>query len=140
MLEGNLGNVDFEKKASVVTYKAPPSYAGYATVFQDRVDDSEVDTAVDLSQAEKLSARHRENIRVYPASIEIREDGLAYALGSRAVCVVGTADSIQDAREISLEGVHAIRGGALWNRNDIASREHIARSIEHMDQLRSQMP
>lgn len=140
MLEGNLGNVDFEKKASVVTYKAPPSYAGYATVFQDRVDDSEVDTAVDLSQAEKLSARHRENIRVYPASIEIREDGLAYALGSRAVCVVGTADSIQDAREISLEGVHAIRGGALWNRNDIASREHIAISIEHMDQLRSQMP
>jgi len=140
MLEGNLSNVNLEKKASVVTYKAPPSYAGYATVFPERVDKTEIDTPVDLSQAEKLGVKHGDNIYVYPASMEIREDGLAYTLGSRAVCVVGTADSIQDAREISLEGVHAIKGGALWHRNDIASREHIARSIEHMDRLRSQTP
>jgi len=140
MLEGNLNNVNFEKKASVVIYKAPPSYSGYATAFPERIDKNEISAPVDLSQAQKLGAKHGDNIRVYPASMEIREDGLTYALGSRAVCVVGTADSIQDAREISLEGIHAVKGGALWQRNDIASREHIARSIEHMDRLRTQMP
>ncbi len=139
MLEGNLSIVNFEKKAGVVIYKAPPSYSGYATVFPERVDKSEISAPVDLSQAEKLRAKHGDDIRVYPASMEIREDGLAYALGSRAVCVVGTADSIQDARDISLEGINAIKGGALWYRKDIASREHIARSIEHMDRLRTRM-
>jgi len=140
MLEGNLSTVNLEKKASVVIYKAPPSYGGYATLFPERVDKNGISAPVDLSQAENLGVRHGDNIRVYPASMEIREDGLTYALGSRAVCVVGMADRIQDAREISLEGINAIRGGALWHRNDIASREHIARSIEHMDRLRPQMP
>jgi phosphoribosylamine-glycine ligase len=68
--------------------------------------------------------------------MEIRDDGNTYALSSRAVCVVGVGDSIQAARDISLEGVKAVKGGALWHRNDIASREHIRKSVEHMNRLR----
>jgi phosphoribosylamine--glycine ligase len=137
LLEGNINSVSLEEKASVVIYKAPPSYAGYAGSFADRVDKNEINTPVDLCEVEKLGAKHSDGMRVYPGSIEMREDGLVYALSSRAVCVVGVADSIQEAREISLNGIQAITGGALWHRNDIASREHIAKSAEHMTFLRT---
>jgi phosphoribosylamine--glycine ligase len=58
-------------------------------------------------------------------------------LGSRAVGVVGIGDTIQEARENSLEGIGTITGGALWNRNDIATKAHIKRSVDHMKTLRS---
>ena len=74
-------------------------------------------------------------MRVYPGSMELR-DGENFALGSRTVCVVGIGDDIQEAREKSLEGIGAIEGGALWNRNDIALKEHIEQSVRHMEELR----
>jgi phosphoribosylamine--glycine ligase len=137
MLEGNISNVRFEDKASVVVYKVPPSYGGYVDCFAERVDQNEINTPVDLSEAERLGADRSDGMHVYPGSMEIREDGLAYALSSRAVCVVGTGDSIEDARETSLRGIQAIKGGALWARNDIASREHVTKSMEHMSLLRT---
>jgi len=138
ILEGNLTQVNFEEKATVVIYKAPPNYGGYANAFPDRVNRDEVNSPVDLSEAEKLSAKCRDNMRVYPGSMEIREDGNPYALSSRTVCIVGIGDSIQAAREISLEGIKAVKGGELWYRSDIASREHIAKSVERMNRLRLQ--
>jgi len=137
ILEGNLTRVNLEEKATVVTYKAPPSYGGYVNAFPERVKKEEINTPVDLSEAEKLSRKHDDAIRVYPGSIELRNEE-TYALGSRAVCVVGVADTIEAARNISLEGIRAIKGGALWHRNDIASREHIKASVEHMRKLRLQ--
>lgn len=61
-----------------------------------------------------------------------------YALKSRAVGVLGIGDDIETARQVSLEGTRAIKGGALWNRTDIASSQHIERSIEHMQVLRGE--
>jgi phosphoribosylamine-glycine ligase len=134
MRDGNLRKVDFVNKATVVTYKVPPNYGGYATVFPDRVDKNEVDAAIDLTEAQKLVKKDG-GIRVYPGSMELR-DGENFALGSRTVAVVGIGDSIQEAREKSLEGIGAIKGGALWNRGDIAAKEHINRSMKHMKELR----
>lgn len=136
MLEENLTGVNFETKATVVTYKAPPNYGGFAHVFPERIKTDEADKPVDLSQAEKLSEKYGDAIRIYPASMELRENGNVYALRSRAVCVVGVGNNIQEARQISLEGIEAITGGALWNRTDIASNEHIRKSMEHMKKLR----
>ncbi|MEM2675094.1 MAG: phosphoribosylglycinamide synthetase C domain-containing protein, partial [Candidatus Bathyarchaeia archaeon] len=90
---------------------------------------------VDLTKAYELNRKYGDNIRVYPASMELR-NGEVYALKSRAVCVVGVSESIETARNISLEGINAIRGGALRYRTDIASREHIEKSIRHMEELR----
>jgi len=64
------------------------------------------------------------------------EMGKVYALSSRAVCVVGIAEDIAGAREVSLQGIDAISGGSLWSRRDIASKEHIDKSIQHMNGLR----
>jgi len=136
ILDGNLTRVEFEEKATVVTYKAPPSYGEYINAFPERVDRDDMDKPVDLNEAHRLSKKYGDKIRVYPASMELRE-GKTYALKSRAVCVVGVADDIQRARELSLEGVKAIKGGALWHRKDIASKEHIERSLRHMEKLRT---
>jgi len=133
MIEGNLTKTTVESNASVVTYKVPPSYGGYIEAFPHKVNKEEIGSPVRLESACKLG----ENIRVYPASIELR-DGQAYALSSRAVAVVGIADTIAYARELSLQGLEAIEGGALWNRRDVASNDHIQRTVEHMKRLRGE--
>jgi phosphoribosylamine-glycine ligase len=135
MIEGNLKKVNFKKKATVVTYKVPPHYGGYATKFPERINKSEIGTSVDLSSAEKLVAKHPNSMRIYPGSMELR-DAKNFALGSRTVAVVGIGDTVNEARKKSLEGIAAINGGALWNRNDIASKAHIEKSTQHMEELR----
>ncbi|RJS76824.1 hypothetical protein CW712_00350 [Candidatus Bathyarchaeota archaeon] len=136
IIEGSLTRVNIENKATVVTYKVPPSYGGFAEVFPDRVNKNEIGTPILLDEAEMLMSKHSEKLRIYPGSMELREDGKAYALGSRTVCAVGIGDDLQGAREVSLQGLAAIKGGALWNRTDIASMEHVGKSISHMEQLR----
>jgi len=131
MIEGNLTKMGIERKASVVTYKVPPTYGGYMDVFPNKVNQEDVGTPVKLEKAYKLG----DEVRVYPASMELR-DGEVYALSSRAVAVVGVADTIKEARELSLKGINAVEGGALWNRSDIASSEHIQKSVGHMETLR----
>jgi phosphoribosylamine--glycine ligase len=136
MINGTLKQVQCEKKATVTIYKVPPIYGGYAKTYPQRLITDEMGKPLNLEQAKKLAEKYGNNIRIYPGSMEIREDGQTYALTSRTVNVVGIAEKIQTARAISLEGINAIKGGALWNRTDIASKEHIDRSREHMQRLR----
>jgi len=137
ILESNLTRVNLEKAATVVTYKVPPSYGGYVEAFPDQVRKKDVDTAVDLTKAYALAKPHGDRIRTYPAGMELR-DGETYALKSRAVAIVGIGGDIEEARQLSLEGINAVQGGALWHRTDIASRQHIDRSTRHMEELRLQ--
>jgi phosphoribosylamine--glycine ligase len=135
MLEGNLTRLQLEKAATVVSYKAPPSYGGYAETFPSLVKPESIEEPVDLTKAYELSQKYGSDIRIYPASME-RHGNKTYALKSRAVCAVGISDSIETAREISLEGLKAMKGGGLWNRTDIASETQIEKSIRHMEKLR----
>ncbi len=135
MVEGNLTKVELEQQASVVTYKAPPSYGGYLDRFPGTANQEEIGGPVELEKAYALRRELKNQVRVYPASMELRDSAL-HALSSRTVAVVGIAETIPEARELSLKGTNAIEGGALWNRRDIASSEHIRRSMEHMQELR----
>jgi phosphoribosylamine--glycine ligase len=135
ILESNLTRIEIEKAATVVTYKAPPNYGGYIDTFPQHVDKDEIGKPVDLTKAYELTKKHGDKIRVYPAAMELR-NGETYALTSRAVGVVGVGEDIETARQISLEGMKAIKGGALWHRTDIASKQHIEKSIRHMEELR----
>jgi len=135
MIDGNLKSVEMEQSATVLTYKVPADYGGYSQVYADRVDKTQVGGAVDLSKAEALTKKFGDKIRIYPGSMEVR-DGKNYALKSRAIGVLGIGDSIEEARLISQEGAQAITGGGLWNRTDIASQQHINKSIGHMEKLR----
>jgi phosphoribosylamine--glycine ligase len=135
MIEGNLTKIELVKAATVVTYKVPPSYGGYDEAFPMAFDKSEIGKPVDLSKAYGLRREFGNDIRIYPGSMEQR-NGEVFALKSRAVCAVGIANTIEAAREISLKGLDAIRGGALWYRTDVASEGHIRKSRKHLKKLR----
>ncbi len=136
MLEGTLSRVEVEKVATVLTYKVPPSYGGYSDVFPGEVRKTEIDSPVDLSAAIALRRKFGDRIRIYPGSMELRET-LNYALKSRVVGVLGVGENIEEARRVSFEGINAIRGGALWSRTDVASKQTIEKSVRHMKQLRA---
>jgi len=135
ILEGNLTRIELEKAATVVTYKAPPNYGGYIDAFPDLVDENEIGEPVDLTKAYALTKKQDDRIRVYPAAMELR-NGKVYALKSRAVGIVGIGENLEIARKSSLEGIKAVKGGALWHRKDIASKQHIEKSVRHMEELR----
>jgi phosphoribosylamine--glycine ligase len=136
MIEGSLTRVNLEPCASVLTYKVPPEYGGYADVFPNKVDKTAINTPVNFSKAYLLRKKYGNNIRIYPGSMEIRNDGKNYALKSRAIGILGIGESIEEARQISQEGAQALSGGALWNRSDVASKQNIAKAVTHMDSLR----
>ena len=125
ILDGNLRKLDFEDKATVVTYAVPLEYGGYASYSGPK--------KVDLSQAEKLKEKYGDNLRIYPGAMELR-NGLAHVLRSRAVAVVGISNTLEGAREISMEGIRKI-DGPLRHREDIALPEYINRSKKHMEEI-----
>jgi phosphoribosylamine--glycine ligase len=130
MIEGNLKRIKFEKLATVVTYKVPPTYGG-------RVKEFRGDKQIHLNAAYKLCEESHGRLWIYPGAMELRE-GKTFELKSRTVGVVGVAKNMEPAREISLEGIKAIKGGSLWYRKDIASKGDIQKSIEHMKKLRTE--
>jgi len=135
MINGNLSKVSMEEKSGVLIYKVPPTYGGYDKRFPELVNIGEVGKPVDLGNAYRLIERYGDDIRIYPGSMEIRDDSKTYSGSSRTVCCIGYSNTIEEAREIAMEGINSIKGGALWYRRDIASKEHIQRSIEHMERL-----
>ena len=135
ILEGNLTRIELEKSASVAIYKVPPSYGGYMETRPDLVRIRETERPIDLASTYDVAKKYGDSIRFYPASIELRNGGL-YALKSRAISVVGVSESIETARQIAVEGIETVKGGALWFRKDIGSREHIGKSMKHLEELR----
>jgi phosphoribosylamine-glycine ligase len=135
MIEGNLKSINLERAATVLTYKVPADYGGYADFHPSQVDKAAINQPVDLSKAQALSKKYGGKIRIYPGSMETKE-GKNYALKSRAVGILGIGKTIEEARQISQEGAKAINGGALWYRTDVASKPHIAKAVSHMERLR----
>ena len=127
ILDGSLTRVQTENKATVATYKVPPTYGGREKEYTG-------DHRIDLQGAN--AAEHERSLRLYPGSLELRNNE-AYALSSRTVAAVGIGDSVEEARQRSLTGLGLIKGGNLWNRNDVASASSIQKSIQHMRALRA---
>ena len=136
MIDGSLRKIHLERKAGVLIYKVPPSYGNFEKIFPERVKKGEVGKPIDISKALEIQKKYGDNARIYPGSMEIRDDKKLYALSSRTVACVGFSDDIESSREIALELINGIKGGSLWYRKDIASKEHISKSIEHMRRLR----
>ncbi len=127
ILEGNLTSLEFENRATVVTYKVPWDYG--------RDEEYEGDKNIDLTMAENMEKEYSDNLRIYPAALEM-EDGQYYAQSSRTIALVGIDETIEKARFTSQEAADKIKGADLRYRTDIASKEHIQKSKEHMAELR----
>jgi phosphoribosylamine--glycine ligase len=128
MIEGELTRINLEDLATVVTYKVPPTYAGKEKTYTGS-------RIINLQKAYSLCDSSDGRLRLYPGALELK-NGKTEALSSRTVALVGIGKNIQVARQRSLEGVKAVEGGSLWNRRDIASREHIQKSVIRMNSLR----
>lgn len=125
IINGNLRSIRFKPLATVGTYLVPTPYPEKDKKLR----------RVDLKEAQRLEKNYRSFLRIYPASMELKDSEI-FAGASRTVYSLGIAPSIQQAREISLEGIRAIKGEDLDHRNDIASKEYIQNSLGHMKRLR----
>jgi phosphoribosylamine--glycine ligase len=130
-LDGELRGMRFRERASVVIYAVPLDYGGHRRYSGPR--------RVRLEEAEELKRKYGEDLRLYPGSLEVRETGELWALGSRTVAAVGLAEDLEGARGIALEAVRRI-DGPLRHREDIALREHVERSVSRLRALRSSAP
>ncbi len=124
LLEGRLNQVpvEFAKKATVCKYVVPQDYglpgpmAG-APPAPGRIEIGPLGGA-----------------RLYYSSVDKKADGL-YMTSSRAIGIVGIADTLEEAEAIAEKGTAAIIG-AVAHRSDIGTGALIEKRIRHMQELR----
>ena len=101
IIDGNLGQVQFENKATVCVYVVPEGYPG-----PDVVKDSPIDISVATTA------------QLYHASVYEKDDQIL-TTGSRAIGVLGKGDTVAQAREIAYANASRIKGKVRF-RSDIA--------------------
>ncbi|AJC71869.1 phosphoribosylamine--glycine ligase [Thermococcus guaymasensis DSM 11113] len=116
IVDGNLGRAEFEKKATVVKYLAPKGYPTNPV--------KGVKVEVDERAVEDAGAK------LYYASI----DENFTLLSSRAIAVVGIADTLEEAEKIAESAVPHIRG-ELFYRRDVGTKESVEKRIKLMKEL-----
>lgn len=111
--------VTFRKRATVCKYAVP---AGYP-------DNPVRDSIVEIGDI-------KDSLLFYSSVYE--KDSKIYTTGSRALAVLGIADTINEAEKKAQAGISALKG-ALHSRRDIGTDELIRKRIRHMEELRSKM-
>ena len=117
--DGTLDQVDvhFTNKATVCKYAVPEGYP----------DNPVKGEPIDVSKIKNLDG-------LFYASVDIQNGQLVEA-GSRAVAVVGIANTISDAEKIAEKEVSSI-SGPLFHRADIGTDTVIQKRINHMKSIR----
>ena len=116
--------IEFEPKATVCKYVVPKGYGLPA----DHPDAA--------SSRAKIEVGDVGNARLYYSSVDKKEDGL-YLSSSRAIGIVGIANTLEEARKIAEEGVKAVKGPVDY-RTDIGTDALIQKRIEHMKKIRKE--
>ena len=120
IIAGNLhGPLRFSEKATVCKYLVPE---GYPVSPQ-----ANAKIMVDEEKINKLGAK------LYYASIN-EKDGTLYTSTSRAIAVLGIADTIEEAESIAEQATQAIEGN-LFHRTDIGTTSVIEKRTQHMANL-----
>ncbi|ENN96027.1 phosphoribosylamine--glycine ligase [Methanocaldococcus villosus KIN24-T80] len=115
----NKMNVEFENKATVCKYIAPKGYPDDPVKGFIEVDEGKIKEVGAI---------------LHYASVDER-DGKLYMTGSRALAVVGVADTIEEAERIAEEATKYVRG-EVYHRSDVGKKELIKKRIEKMRKLR----
>ena len=114
--------IEFEQKATVCKYVVPKGYGLPA------------DNPDAASSRAKIEVGNVGKARLYYSSVDKKEDSL-YLSSSRAIGIVGIADTLDEARLIAEEGVKAVKGPVAY-RTDIGTDALIQKRIEHMKKIR----
>jgi phosphoribosylamine--glycine ligase len=122
--EGTLDKlkIEFKQKATVCKYVVPKGYGLPA----DHPDAASSKAKIEVDNVGKA--------RLYYSSVDKKEDGL-YLSSSRAIGIVGIADTLDAARLIAEEGVKAVKGPVAY-REDIGTDALIQKRIDHMKKIR----
>ncbi|MBW2631298.1 MAG: phosphoribosylamine--glycine ligase [Deltaproteobacteria bacterium] len=115
-------NIEFERKATVCKYIVPRGYGLPA----DHPDAGSTSSKIEVSDTE--------GVRLYYSSVDKREDGL-YMTSSRAIGIVGIADSLDSAEEMAEGAISSIKG-PIDHRPDIGTKVLINKRIQHMKEIR----
>lgn len=124
IIDGTLNKlkIEFEPKATVCKYVVPEGYGLPA----DHPNAAAAHAKIEVGNVGKA--------RLYYSSVDKKEDGL-YLSSSRAIGIVGIADTLEESRKIAEEGVKAVKGPVAY-RADIGTDALIQKRIEHMNKLR----
>ena len=116
------GNMSYMKQATVCKYLVPKGYP----------EKPEKDNPVEIKEKKikELGAN------LYYASVR-REDSQILTGTSRAIAVVGTANTITEAEVVAEHALENIEGN-LFHRKDIGTREVVQKRIDHMRELRGE--
>jgi len=117
-------NIEFESKATVCKYVVPKGYGLPA----DHPDAAAARAKIEVGDVGRA--------KLYYASVDQREDGL-YLSASRAIGIVGIADTLAEARAIAQDGVKAVRGPVAY-REDIGTDALIQKRMDHMKKIRGE--
>lgn len=120
IVEGNLGKVEFESKASVCKYIVPEGYP--ETKHADEI------ISVDEEKINNMGAK------VFYAAINEKKDGKIYTSSSRALGILGVADNIKKGEKIAEKACEFVAGN-LYHRKDIGTEKLIQKRIEHMKEI-----
>ena len=116
--------IEFEPKATVCKYVVPKGYGLPA----DHPDAASSRAKIEVGDVGKA--------RLYYSSVDKKEDGL-YLSSSRAIGIVGIANTLEEARKITEEGVKAVLGPVAY-RTDIGTDGLIQKRIDHMKKIRKE--
>jgi len=124
VIDGTLDKIkiEFEHKATVCKYVVPKGYGLPA----DHPDAASSKAKIEVGNVGKA--------RLYYSSVDKKDDGL-YLSSSRAIGIVGIADTLEEARNITAEGVKAVKGPVAY-REDIGKDTLIQKRIDHMQKIR----
>ncbi len=119
IVEGNLDKVEFNDKASVCKYIVPDGYP--ETSHAGEVIE------VDETAISKLGAK------VFYATVGLEDDEI-HLSGSRALGIVASGDSIEEAEKIAEKACACIKG-SVYHRSDVGTTELVNKRVEHMKEI-----
>jgi phosphoribosylamine--glycine ligase len=121
IIDGSIGNVRFDNKATVCKYVVPEGYGIKSRSGEKLVVDEQ--GILDLGAL------------IYFAAVNER-DGQIFTTSSRSVGIVGVADYVDSAEKMCEDAVGKVTGEHIYHRRDIGTRELLKRKLARMKAIR----
>ena len=115
-----LDSVEFEDKASVCKYIVPDGYPETSHAGET--------IEVDEEAINDLGAK------VFYAAVGLEDDGI-HLSGSRALGIVASGDTIEEAEKIAEEACSKIKGN-VYHRTDVGTSELVEKRVKHMEEIK----
>lgn len=112
-------SINFKKQATVCKYLAPEGYP--VSPKNDQL------VTINYEKLKQIGAKY------YYASVYRKADKI-YTTTSRAMGILGVAESLEKAEQIAEKGVKCVEGN-LFHRSDVGTQKLLQKRIDHMDSL-----